>query len=78
MLRSYSYFPTSTCIPLHRHLLQRQGSISFQRTRPQGGSAAETFTKPGHPSFVNGIQTSLFISHKLRSEERRVGKECVP
>ena len=67
MFRTYSYFPTSTSIPLHRHLLQLQGSIFFKRTRHQGGSAAETFTKPGHPSFVNGSQTILFILHKLRS-----------
>ena len=67
MFHTYSYFPTSTRVPLHRHLLQRQGSIFLKRTRHQGGSAAETFTKPGHPTFVNGSQTILFIFHKLRS-----------
>ena len=39
--------------------------LPLQRTRHPGSSAAKTFTKPGHPSFVSDRQTIVFILYKL-------------
>ena len=55
---------------LHRHFPSVNTGLCFKRTHYQGGSITETLTKPGHPSFVNGRQTILFILHTCTYQPR--------